>query len=126
MKGHIVIQADYEGHFSLDGITSFQGNISTIEDGVEGLGLFELEKLREIDHLHLFGLSGDVKMPKLESIGDLELVQLSDTGSVDLSSLNEADDVSIRGSWLECVFNELQSAICNGIGNFAKVSQYIA
>ncbi|KAJ5600493.1 hypothetical protein N7450_001560 [Penicillium hetheringtonii] len=109
LKGHIVIQADYEGHFSLDGITSFQGNISTIEDGVEGLGLFELEKLREIDHLHLFGLSGDVKMPKLESIGDLELVQLSDTGSVDLSSLNEADDVSIRGSWLDIKVGSLKT-----------------
>lgn len=106
LNGHIVIQADYEGDFSLNEVNSIQGNVSTIENGVEGLGLFEMEKLREIDHLHLLGLSGDVKLPKLESIGDLEFVQLSDTGSVDLSSLAEADDLSIRGSWLEYAFDK--------------------
>lgn len=99
LNGHIVIESDYEGDFVLNEVTNFHGNISTVENGTAGLGLFELRDLNEIDHIHLLGLIGDVNLPKLESTGDIELVQMSANGSIDLSSLAEANDVSIRGSW---------------------------
>lgn len=99
LNGHIVIEADYEGDFVLNEVTELHGNISKVENGTAGLGLFELRDLNVIDHIHLLGLVGDVNLPKLESTGDIELVQLSDNGTINLSSLAEANDVTIRGSW---------------------------
>ncbi|CAI7657811.1 unnamed protein product [Penicillium pancosmium] len=109
LNGHIVIEADYEGDFVLNEVTNLHGNISTVENGTAGLGLFELRDLNEIDHIHLLGLVGDVNLPNLESTGDIELVQMSASGSIDLSSLPEANDVSIRGSWTSTKFGSLKT-----------------
>lgn len=99
LNGHIEIQSGYQGDVVLDGVTEVHGNISTVEDGAGGLGLFELYDLVAIDAIHLQGISGDVHLPNLERIGDLELIQRKDKGEADLGSLVEAENVLILGSW---------------------------
>lgn len=99
LSGHIVVESGYTGDFILNGVTEVHGNISTVEDGAEGLGLFELRDLVEIESIHLQGISGDVHLPNLERAGDLELVQTRDKGEIDLGSLVEAENVLVLGSW---------------------------
>ncbi|OJJ00723.1 hypothetical protein ASPVEDRAFT_82281 [Aspergillus versicolor CBS 583.65] len=109
LNGHIEIQSGYQGDVALDGVTEVHGNISTVEDGAEGLGLFELYDLVTIDAIHLQGISGDVHLPNLESIGDLELVQKKDKGEADLGSLVEAENVLVLGSWTSTNFESLRT-----------------
>ncbi|KAJ5116926.1 hypothetical protein N7456_001274 [Penicillium angulare] len=109
LNGHIIIQSDYDGDFSLNGVTTVNGNISTVDEGAEYLNLFEMQDLENIDHLHLLGISGDVNIPNLESLGDLELVQTSTSGNADLTALAEADNLSVRGSWTSTKFSSLKT-----------------
>lgn len=97
LNGDIIIQSGYEGEFVLNGVTESNGDISTIKDGVDGLGLFKMRDLEKVENLNLFGLSGDIDLPKLERAGNLELVQMTDTGNINLRSLIEAENVSIQG-----------------------------
>ncbi|BCS23003.1 uncharacterized protein APUU_31228A [Aspergillus puulaauensis] len=109
LNGAIEIEADYKGDFVLNGVTEVHGNISTVTDGAEGLGLFELLDLVEIDSIHLQGISGDVHLPSLERTGDLQLVQKKDKGEVDLGSLVEAESVLVLGSWTSTNFESLKT-----------------
>lgn len=70
-----------------------------MEDGAKGLALLEMPNLRKIDNIHLLGISGNVNLPNVESLGDVELIQTSDKGSIDLGSLAEASSVFVGGSW---------------------------
>ncbi|KAJ5261091.1 hypothetical protein N7478_011686 [Penicillium angulare] len=106
LNGHIIIQSEYDGNFSLNSVTAFNGNISTVDEGADWLTLFEMRDLEKIDHIHLLGTSGDVSLPNLESLGDLELVQTSNSGNADLASLAEADNVSVQGSWLRYEYTQ--------------------
>ncbi|OJJ61394.1 hypothetical protein ASPSYDRAFT_67213 [Aspergillus sydowii CBS 593.65] len=109
LNGHIVVESGYTGDFVLNGVTEVHGNISTVEDGAEGLGLFELRDLVEIESIHLRGISGDVHLPNLERAGDIELIQTRDKGEIDLGSLEEAENVLVLGSWTSTNFESLKT-----------------
>ncbi|KAL4785985.1 hypothetical protein BJX76DRAFT_355577 [Aspergillus varians] len=118
ITGHIVIDYDYDGDFILNGITDFAGNISTdAESGClsPSLGLVEMLDLVDLGNIALYGLMGDVHLPKLERAGDVVLGQASSSAEVNVGSLVEAENVKIMGSWtginvesLETVNHEIQ------------------
>ncbi|KAL5341643.1 hypothetical protein BJX70DRAFT_42422 [Aspergillus crustosus] len=122
ITGHILIEHEYGGDFVLKGVTDFAGNISTpvpanswwwrpdseslppdSEFNADYLAadirLVDLRDLVHIENIVLYGLTGDVILPKLETAGDIVLVQASSSAEVDLGALVEAENVRVQGSW---------------------------